>query len=450
MANVQDLSVLALADQVRRRALSPVEVARATLARIGALEGQLLAWQLVDEQGLLAQAEAVERRVARGDEVGRLAGVPLGVKDIYDVAGLPTTAGARVYGAPVAREDCWAVAGLRSAGALIVGKTVTTPFAHLDPAATRNPWHPQHTPGGSSSGSAAAVAARMVPAALGTQTAGSVLRPAAFCGVVGLKPSFGRISRQGIVPVAWSLDTPGVIARSVDDAVAILQAMATPDPVDPSMRGEAPLELGHAVGNATPPRLGVVAELLQAAEPELARHLRAVAERLARAGAPLAEVALPYPNDLMLAAHRVILGVEAASSHHALLSARAPEYPPRLRAFLEVGQVVPGTAYLQAQRLARRFAKALAPLFADCDALLLPVAPGPAPDTSSTGSPAMLAPWTMLGVPAISLPSGLSADGLPLAVQLISARAADARLVAAARWCEAVLGPLPSPGLPRA
>lgn len=449
------LSVLEAAALIRRRKLSPVELVEALLARIEALEPTIQAWEWVDAQGALAAARQREAELRRSERLGPLHGVPLGFKDLYHVAGLPTRAGFRPFATHVARQDAAAVARLRAAGAIVLGKTVTTQFAFADPARTRNPWNTARTPGGSSSGSAAAVAARMVPAALGTQTAGSVLRPAAYCGVVGLKPTFGRVSRRGILPLAWSLDHVGLLARRVDDTALLLRVLAGHDPEDPD---SADVPVDDYLASASPSlSLLLVEDFLERAPARTQQHVREVARLLELAGARVESVRLPHSLDLLLAVQYLLMQVEGAAVHAELLARYPDEYAPVLRAFVEVGQLVPGVAYVQARQLQRwlrtemvevrerwRAAETERSSQRPC-CLLTPTATDVAPDLSTTGDRTFQAPWSLLGLPALSLPSGLSPEGLPLAIQLAAAPFQEAQLLAAARWCEAVLGPLPAP-----
>jgi aspartyl-tRNA(Asn)/glutamyl-tRNA(Gln) amidotransferase subunit A len=444
MEPLHELGVLQAAAAIRRREISSVELLEALLARIEATEPRVQAWETLDAEGARAQARRCDEAARRGD-AGPLNGVPVGIKDIYHVAGLPTTAGWRAVFSATPAEDAASVARLRAAGAVILGKTVTTPFAMVDPPRTRNPWHPDRTPGGSSSGSAAAVAARQVPAALGTQTAGSILRPAGYCGVVGLKPTFGRISRRGILPVAWSLDHVGPIARSVADAAALLAALAGYDPADPGSRDRPLDDYQAAVVDPPAPRLGLVQDVLERAEPPVRAHVEQVAAQLERAGAVVQPVRLPEPFERMLAAQQVIMWAEAAAVHAPLHARHAAAYPPRLRATVEVGLVLPAAAYLRAQRLRRQLRHSVQPLFAQLDCLLTPTASNVAPEPSTTGDARFQAIWSLLGVPTLSLPSGLSAERLPFSIQLIAAPWREATLLAAARWCEQQLTPLPAP-----
>ena len=233
MPELIELTATAAAQAIASRSVTATQLAEACLDRIDALEDRLRAWVYVDRETVLADARAADVAVSEKRTLGPLHGVPIGMKDIYYTAGIPTRAGSEVYKNFVPDYDATSLKLLKRAGGLMLGKAVTTEFACLDPSPTFNPWNAAHTPGGSSSGSAVAVAARMCPAALGSQTVGSVLRPAAYNGVVGFKPTFGRVSRYGVVPVSWNLDTVGWLVRSVADAALLLQVMAGPDPLDP-------------------------------------------------------------------------------------------------------------------------------------------------------------------------------------------------------------------------
>jgi aspartyl-tRNA(Asn)/glutamyl-tRNA(Gln) amidotransferase subunit A len=404
---------------------SPVALLEACLARIAEMDASVRAWAHVDDAGARATAREREAEARAGRRRGPLHGVPVGIKDIFHVAGMTTTCGAAAafHLRPV--DDAAAVARLRAAGAIVLGKTHTTEFAYFEPGPTRNPWNVAHTPGGSSSGSAAAVAARMTPVALGTQTVGSVLRPAAYCGVVGFKGTYGLVPTDGVVPLAWSFDHVGVFARRVAD-VALTASVLAAHPLD------APA--------ASAPRLALAPELLERATPEVAAQVRGVAARLARAGATVHEVKLPASFAEVHAAGRSVLEVEAAAYHEDLYRAHAAEYRPRTRELIADGLARPAVTYVRAQRARLAFRADVAPLLADYDALLSPTAPSPAPEgLGATGDPWFCAPWSFAGVPACSLPTAISSAGLPLAVQLVAAPAHDAALLAVAAWCERVL-----------
>jgi aspartyl-tRNA(Asn)/glutamyl-tRNA(Gln) amidotransferase subunit A len=439
-----ELSILDAAAAIRAGRLTTTALVESCLARIDACEADLQTWVAVDREGALAAARALDAAARDGRYQGPLHGIPIGLKDIIDAAGLTTTAGARGFADRRPREDAPCVARLRAAGAVILGKVQTTEFAFSDPAVTRNPWHADRTPGGSSAGSAAAVAARMVPAALGSQTLGSVLRPAAFCGVVGLKPSYGRVSRRGVVPLSWSLDHVGIFARSVADAGLVMAAISGHDPADPGSASAPPPDVTGVLSGppARPPRLGLIGgPLLARATPEARAHLEHLAGRLRAEGAAVEPVTLPPLMDAVHSAVITVSRAEIGAVHADSHRQHAAAYRPRIRAGIEIGQCIPADLYLRAQRIRRQARADLLPLLGRYDALFMPSAPGPAPDRSTTGDASFNGPWTGLGVPTISVPTGLAPDGLPLGTQLIGAPFDEGRLLAAARWVEAVVGP---------
>ena len=420
------LGVIEAERRIRSGKVSPVELVRACLERIRAQDGTLRAWVHLDEAGALALAGQREREARRKRFVGPLHGIPAGIKDIIDVAGMPTTAGARPFAHRKPQEDAAAVARLRAAGAILLGKTATTEFAYRDPAPTRNPWNPEHTPGGSSSGSAAAVAAWMVPLALGSQTVGSVLRPAAYCGVVGLKATHGLVPTAGVVPLAWSLDHVGVFARGVADIAIALGVLVGRSLRAPGVRA---------------PRIALPPELMARAEPEVAAQISSAADRFARAGARVHEVKLPASFSVLHAAGLAVLEAEAAAYHEPTFRDHAGEYGTQIRAMIETGLQSLATTYLNANRYRLAFRADALELLAGYDALLAPTAPGPAPrGLASTGDASLCAPWSFAGVPAITLPSGIAASGLPHAIQLVAAADQEARLLGVAAWCERQLG----------
>jgi len=412
---------------VRGGTLSPVALVESCLARIRAFDTDVKAWVHVDEVGARGAAQEAEREVRAGRLRGVLHGIPVGIKDIIHVAGMPTRAGAAAFAHSMPAHDAPVVARLRAAGAVILGKTHTTQFALRDPAPTRNPWNREHTPGGSSAGSAAAVAARMVPLALGTQTVGSVLRPAAYCGVVGYKGTYGLVPLDGVIPLAWSYDHVGVFGRSVEDAALAFEVL-----IGESVRIAAPSQA---------PRIALARELLAVAQPDVATQVAAAAEAFARAGAKVTEVKLPSAYAGLHAAGQVVLEAEAATYHADAFARHAADYAPGIRGTVQAGLAHPATAYVVANRARLLFRTEVLPLLAAHDALLSPVAPSTAPaGLGSTGDPSLCAPWSWAGVPAVTLPSGLGANRLPHAVQLVQTAGADAHLLSVALWCERVLG----------
>ena len=440
MTNLHDLTAAEAARQIRSREISPVELVDALLGRIERSQPTLKAFVTVDYEGARAAARAAEAAITDGADLGPLHGVPFAAKDIYDAAGLPTTAGYGPLADAVAQTDSFTVARLKAAGAILVGKAVTTQFASSDPSPTVNPWRADRTPAGSSSGSGAGVAARLVPVALGTQTGGSILRPAAYNGVVGLKPTYGRVSRAGIVPLAWSLDHAGPIVRSVEDAALVLGVIAGHDPNDPrSLAADVPDYLVAVEKPLTRPRLGLLVDFLERSEPEVSAQLQEVAAQASAAGATVREVRLASPVDLYLAVHGITMQTEAAAVHATWIARDRSAYSPRIRASAMLGQVVPAWAYLHAQRLRRRLAAEAAAQLADVDAFLLPTASNQPPGPETTGDASFQSPWSLLGLPSISLPSGVSAAGLPFAAQLVGRHLDEPTLLRAATWLEKVL-----------
>lgn len=446
---IHELTVSTAAAAIRRRQVSPVDLLEALLGRIESLEPKLRAWAFVDRDGARAAARQLGDEVARGSLRGPLHGVPFAVKDIFYSAGLPTEAGSKVYGGFVPEYDATTVARLKQAGGILLGKVQTTEFANLDPAPTRNPWNLAHTPGGSSSGSAAAVAARMVPVALASQTGGSTLRPASYCGIVGLKPTFGRVSLHGVVPVAWTLDHVGFMARSVEDVALLLQLTAGHDPADPRSAREPIPDYSVGTDGPRPPRIGILRDFFfEKADVEVIRTTSETVEQLALAGASVEEAKLPPSFSAIHSAHVTSVQVEMAAFHADLYEEKAAFYRPKNREIIEVGSLIPGELYLRALRVRRCFRREMKQVYARFDVLMTPTTPTPAPaGLGSTGDPLFQSPWTSAGLPTITLPCGLSASGLPLGIQLIAPPFAECSLLAAAAWCHDVLGSIPAPPL---
>ena len=443
MAETYTLSVRDANEQMRTGELLPTDYAGALLDRIDRFDSELQAWVTIDREAVISDARQREEDLGRGNP-GIMHGVPVGLKDIFYTAGMKTTACSRIYADFVPEYDATCVTKLKEAGAIIMGKAVTTEFATSDPSPSRNPWNLEHTPGGSSSGSSVAVASGMIPAALGSQTGGSTCRPAAYNGIVGLKPTYGRISRYGVVPVSWSLDTVGILVRTVTDAAILLQAMAGFDPNDPGSAEEpVPDFLAQMDQHSQPPRLGLLKQgyFFDRSTEEVRQHTLAVAAQLAQAGAVVEELELPQSFASAPDVQRVVMNVECAAFHEEFFRHRADEYGPRLRDNIEMGLLIPSVTYLQAQRLRREFRQDLSALAGKVDALLMPATPAPAPrDLNTTGDAAFQAPWTSAGLPTVVVPSGLSEGGLPLGVQLAARPFEEGGLLGVARWCEQALG----------
>jgi aspartyl-tRNA(Asn)/glutamyl-tRNA(Gln) amidotransferase subunit A len=433
-------TIHAAADEIRQGRLTPVELLEACLRRIDELEPRVRAWVFVDRERARADAQARANELRGGDWRGPLHGIPLGVKDIIDVFDWPTACGSKLWQNSVARQDAPVVRRLREAGAVFVGKTVTTQYASFDPPPTRNPWRLDRTPGGSSSGSAAAVACGMCLAALGSQTGGSICRPAAYCGVVGLKPSYGRVSCDGLLPLAHSMDHPGPITRCVRDAALLLQAMAGGE--DPEAGWDGVPDYTAALDAApAPPVVGRLrGYFAERAEPAMVQHLDAVCAALRERGAVVEEVALPASFAEVEARHGIVMAVEAAQYHEDRLRRHPEDYRPNITKLLNQGLSCPAPEYARTKEHQVRLANEMLRCFTAADVLLAPVVKGPAPDAATTGDPVFCSPWSYTGLPSINLPTGRSAEGLPLAVQFIGQPFDEAKLLAAAAWCEAVLG----------
>ncbi len=388
------------------------------LDRIAARDGALGAFEHLDPAAALAAARVIDRL----DPKPPLAGLPVAVKDIFDTADLPTERGSAAFRGRRPAKDAEVIARLRAAGAVVLGKTVTTELAFFRPGKTRNPHDPARTPGGSSSGSAAAVAAGLAPVAVGSQTAGSVIRPASFCGIVGFKPTFGTVPMGGVSPFAPSLDTFGLFVRDVG-AVPLLLAAATGAPVPvPALRG--------------PPRLALCrTELWPQAEPSTRALVEEAARALARAGAPVEDLDLGPGFDGLAAAQRTIMAAEAARTLGPLRTRHAPVLGRVLLDFLAEGDAVEPAREAAARAQADRCRAALAAIFARHDALLTPAALGEAPlGLDATGDPALDRIWTLLGTPCASLPLARGPAGLPVGVQVVGAPGQDGALVAACAW----------------
>ena len=409
-----------------------VQIVETCLSRIDDRESELHAWVSVDHAGALATATELDRERNAGKVRGPLHGIPIGIKDIVDVAGMVTGAGSPLMSeGPVARQDAELVALLRDAGAVILGKTVTTQFACFDPPPTRNPWNLAHTPGGSSSGSAAAVAAGMCPVAIGSQTGGSITRPASFCGVFGCKPTFGTVSVDGVVPIAKSLDHPGPIARSVEDLAIVLSvvqwsAARLPESSDTVL---------------PPPRIGRLRGFHEElVDPDLKASIDRSLDALMTAGCLVYDIDVPIGFDELSGNHKLIMAAGAAAWHRERFAEHRDDYGPCVASLIEEGLTASATDYIKALEHQVVMSERMNALFGDgVDVLLTPATIGPAPDASSTGNPAMNAPWSYTGLPTVSLPIALSADGLPMAIQLAGRRHGDAELLRASVFCERAL-----------
>ncbi|GIX47548.1 MAG: amidase [Candidatus Tectimicrobiota bacterium] len=427
--------------------LSPVALTQAYLERIARLDAHLNSYITVTAELALQQAREAEAQLRRYGPRSPLHGIPLALKDLIATRDIPTTGGARVLEHVLPDHDAAVVERLRAAGAVLLGKLNLNEFATLVPSArygpVRNPWHPEHSPGGSSSGSGAAVAAGLCAAALGTDTGGSIRLPAALCGIVGLKPTYGRVSLFGVIPLAWSLDHVGPMARSVRDVALLLQVLAGPDARDLAC-SEAPVPSYTAGlhGDLAGLRLGVPkAFFADFTDAEVRRAFDAAVGVLQEAGAQVEEVALPDLSEAWAIA-QVIINAEAYVWHAPSLQRQAADYGPQVRAFLERGRDILATDYVRAQQARARLRRDVLAACAHVDALLTPGALVPAPPLEARTVrlagrevrllPALVSatcPFNLTGQPALTLPCGFSATGLPLALQIVGKPFAEATVL---------------------
>lgn len=420
-----DWSAARVAAAIREKRLSAQEYLREIIARIEHREPDVKAWRCRDEEAAMARA----RRVDEGEAGGPLAGIPIAVKDIIDTAAFPTGYGSPIYAHHQPAKNAACVALLEEAGGIVLGKTVTTEFAYFQPGPTANPHNVAHTPGGSSSGSAAAVAAGMAPVALGSQTAGSLIRPASYCGVWGYKPSYGLCSLAGVHPMAQSLDTLGVLARHAEDLALTSQALLR--------------RAGHGAPQPLrePPSIGVcrTPDWVQAGE-DTRRVLDEAATALSKAGAKVSVLELPAPFARLTQAQRVIQAFEAARTLTVERLAHPDRLSPSISQLIADGLACGDQEYLDALRLAAQCRQALGGVFGTHDAILAPSAPGEAPPgLAATGDPIFSRMWMPLQLPCVNLPFGRGGLGLPVGVQLIADVLRDDDLLSLVVWAERVL-----------
>jgi Asp-tRNA(Asn)/Glu-tRNA(Gln) amidotransferase A subunit family amidase len=439
LTNLYWLSASEAARLIREGIISSEQLVEACLARVREIDAQVEAWAFLDPAHALAQARAADAWRLEGRPTGALHGVPIGVKDIFDTADMPTENGSVLYAGRTPSRDAAVIAMLRTTGAVIMGKTVTTEFAYFSPGKTHNPHNPEHTPGGSSSGSAAAVAAGMVPLALGSQTNGSTIRPAAFCGVVGFKPTHGLISRHGILPLSRTLDHVGLFARSIDDIALLAAQLVGYDERDPDTRPRARIPFVEVAAEEPPlpPMFAFVkTPYWERAEEDTKEGLAELIEQL---GEQVEEIELlPSAIDAW-ELHRTIMEAEMAANLEREWDKGRDRLSEELRTQLERGRNVRALDYQRARSRIAPIHEGFVELFEQrYDAILTPAATGAAPKgLSSTGDPVFCTLWTLCGMPAISLPLLQGADGLPVGVQLVGPRDGDARLLRTARWLAA-------------
>lgn len=434
----RELTELTAAELVRLMSEGTVlaqAVTEAHLERIGEEDEATGAWVHLDSRFAIEQARQLDRHRKAGHAIGPLHGVPVGIKDIVDVRGLPCENGTPLDAGRRATEDAFLVTRLREAGAVILGKTVTTELAYFSPGKTRNPHDRERTPGGSSSGSAAAVAAYTAPLAVGSQTNGSIIRPASYCGVVGMKPSRGTISRSGVISQSPTLDTMGGFARSVEDIALLIDGMAGYDEKDTAMR-LLPRPRCHSTAMSRPPLPPTFAFVKSPVWNEAEQDVKdGFTELVGELGATVHEVELPEPFQRGVDLHKAIHLADIAKSYGPYYEKDASQLSAVMRETIEAGRKVLAVDYSLAHDWIEILNAALDRLFLRYEAIITPAAVGEAhKGLETTGSPIFSSLWTLCGVPAVSLPLLTGSNGMPIGVQLVGQRDRDGRLLRTARW----------------
>ncbi len=435
MTDLYQLGATQAAAAIRNGECSSEELIKSCSARIQALDESVSAWAHFDPEYALMQARAADQYRQTGAVLGPLHGIPVAVKDIFDTEDMPTEYGSRLHAGHTPGHDAAAVAQLRQAGAIIMGKTVTAELAVMTPGKTTNPHDPQRTPGGSSSGSAAAVAAGMVPLAIGTQTNGSIIRPASYCGIFGFKPGHGLISRNRVLKESRQLDHIGVFGRSIEDVALIAEQMMAYDDRDPDLRPRArPQLLNTAISEPlVPPRLAFIkTPVWDQADNDLQNAFMELTENL---DDRLDEIYLGDSYTQAIDYHRIIMEVDLAVNFESHYQRGKEQISNSLREMIERGLAVKAVDYNHAVEMIPTLLDGMNEIFAEYDAILTPATTGEAPlGLDSTGNPIFCTLWTLLGLPAISLPLLQGSNGMPIGVQLVSSRGDDARLLRTSQW----------------
>jgi Asp-tRNA(Asn)/Glu-tRNA(Gln) amidotransferase A subunit family amidase len=439
LTNLHLLPATEAARLIREGLISSEQLVEACLARINDVDARVQAWAFIDPAYGLQQARLADERRLSGQPIGPLHGVPVGVKDIFDTADMPTECGSVLYSGRTPSHDATVVSMIRAAGAIILGKTVTTEFAYFAPGKTRNPYNPEHTPGGSSSGSAAAVGANMVPLAVGSQTNGSTIRPAAYCGVIGFKPTHGLISRHRALTLSRTLDHVGLFANTVDDVALLTEQIAGFDDNDPDTRprGRVPFAASAAEEPPLAPMFAFIKTPYWDGVDQDTRQ--GFAELIEHLGSQVEEIELFPSAREAWQSHQTIMAAEMAHNLEREWTNGRDRLSEQLRAQIERGRRVGATDYLKALSSIAPIHDSFVELFEQrYDAILTPAAASAAPKgLLSTGDPAFCTLWTLCGMPCVTLPLLQSADNLPIGVQLVGPRYGDARLLRTARWLAA-------------
>ena len=447
--NLHDLTVSELSTLLEKKEISSVELTKRFLKQIDITEDSVNAFALITRDNAFEQASESDKRRKENKEstFSELEGIPYGLKDIFDTKNILTEAGSEIYKGRIPDSDAHVVKLLNANGAVLLGKTITTEFADGHPPETKNPWDANRTPGGSSTGSAVAVATRMLPYALGTQTVGSVLRPAAYNGIVGLKPTYGLVSRSGVIPQSDSCDTVGILCRNVNDAWLILKSIIGYDPKDKrsSIQAES-FNISENLENFIP-KIGFLNKyFMEESDEQVKNSTLSALKSLSNQGATIEELELKIDFESGFQSHRIVQQSEMAQWHEPLYSKYQNKYKPITLEYIKSGFTQNATDYINALGFRNRMRKIFIDSLKSFDVLIMPTASGlPPKDLSRTGDTRFQSPWTFTGLPSIAIPAGLSENGLPQSLQLVSSPYKERKLLNSAKWIESVLGTLTEP-----
>ena len=447
--NLHDLTVSELSTLLEKKEISSVELTKRFLKQIDITEDSVNAFALITRDNAFEQASESDKRRKENKEstFSELEGIPYGLKDIFDTKNILTEAGSEIYKGRIPDSDAHVVKLLNANGAVLLGKTITTEFADGHPPDTKNPWDANRTPGGSSTGSAVAVATRMLPYALGTQTVGSVLRPAAYNGIVGLKPTYGLVSRSGVIPQSDSCDTVGILCRNVNDAWLILKSIIGYDPKDKrsSIQAES-FNISENLENFIP-KIGFLNKyFMEESDEQVKNSTLSALKSLSNQGATIEELELKIDFESGFQSHRIVQQSEMAQWHEPLYSKYQNKYKPITLEYIKSGFTQNATDYINALGFRNRMRKIFIDSLKSFDVLIMPTASGlPPKDLSRTGDTRFQSPWTFTGLPSIAIPAGLSENGLPQSIQLVGAPFKEEKLLNIAKWIESILGTLPEP-----
>lgn len=434
-------SVSEIAEAIKSKKITAVDFMESLISRINLRESELNVWANLDQENALVLADKAHKKLLKNpNSIGPLHGVPFGVKDIFFTKGIRTECGSKIFKDFIPSYNSEAVSRLQRSGAINIGKTVTTEFAGLDPSITFNPWNRNHTPGGSSSGSAVGVSVGMIPFSLGSQTGGSVLRPASYNGVVGFKPTYGIISRFGVMPLAWSLDTVGMFSKYAKDLPLLLDVMSGHDARD---KGSVKISRKNYLFQKNlekPPKIGILrSHFFENANKDVIENVNLAISKFDRTGAEIVDFTVDFSYEDVLNMHKVLMFVEGASVHQKNYQKRPHDYGKKMCELIETGLMTSAVAYVQSQKF-RRFVKdQLLEKMKDFDFVLTPSTPSAATDYSTTGDAGFQSPWTYVGFPTVTIPSGVDNNGLPLGIQIIGVPFSDGSVISSAIWCENLL-----------